>query len=116
MIGNIALKLSEGLALSLAHVLKKELMGNGLLPKIGAFLAKKAFKSFAKKIDYTEYGGAPLLGLKGISFVCHGSSNVRAIESAVLMADTYIEKDTHNRLLATLKENEELTSYARSSV
>ena len=115
-VGNIALKLSEGLAFSLAHVLKKELMGNGLLPKIGAFLAKKAFKSFAKKIDYAEYGGAPLLGLKGISFVCHGSSNVRAIESAVLMADTYIEKDTHNRLLATLKENEELTSYARSSV
>lgn len=115
-VGNIALKLSEGLAFSLAHVLKKELMGNGLLPKIGAFLAKKAFKNFAKKIDYAEYGGAPLLGLKGISFVCHGSSNVRAIESAVIMANTYIEKDTHNRLLATLKENEELTSYARSSV
>ncbi len=115
-VGNIALKLSEGLAFSLAHVLKKELMGNGLLPKIGAFLAKKAFKKFANKIDYAEYGGAPLLGLKGISFVCHGSSNVRAIESAVLMANTYIEKDTHNRLLATLKENEELTSFARSSV
>ncbi len=113
-VGNIALKLSEGLAFSLTHVLKKELMGNGLLPKIGAYLAKKAFVKFRKKIDYAEYGGAPLLGLKGISFVCHGSSNVRAIESAVLMANTYIEKDTHNKLVNSLKENEELTSFARS--
>lgn len=115
-VGNVALKLSEGLALSLIDILKKELLENGLMPKIGAFLAKKAFKNLKKKIDYSEYGGAPLLGLQGISFVCHGSSNARAIENAVLMANTYIEKDTHNRLLAILKENEELTSFARSSV
>ena len=115
-VGNVALKLSEGLALSLIDILKEELLGNGFMPKIGAFLAKKAFKSLKKKIDYAEYGGAPLLGLQGISFVCHGSSNARAIENAVLMANTYIEKDTHNRLLAILKENEELTSFARSSV
>ncbi len=115
-VGNIALKLSEGLALSLFDILKRELLGNGLLPKIGAFLAKKAFKNLAKKIDYAEYGAAPLLGLQGSSFVCHGASNSRAIENAVLMANTYLEKGTHNRLLANLKENEELTSYARSSV
>ncbi len=115
-VGNIALKLSEGLALSLFDILKRELLENGLLPKIGAFLAKKAFKNLAKKIDYAEYGAAPLLGLQGSSFVCHGASNSRAIENAVLMANTYLEKGTHNRLLANLKENEELTSYARSSV
>ena len=84
-VGNVALKLSEGLALSLIDILKEELLGNGFMPKIGAFLAKKAFKSLKKKIDYAEYGGAPLLGLQGISFVCHGSSNARAIENAVLI-------------------------------
>ena len=61
-VGNVALKLSEGLALSLIDILKEELLGNGLMPKIGAFLARKAFKNLAKKIDYSEYGGAPLFG------------------------------------------------------
>ncbi len=112
--GNIALKLSEGLAFSIIDVLKRELMGNGLLPKIGTFLAKKAFKKFAATIDYTEYGGAPLLGLKGVSFVCHGSSNEKAITSAICMASTYVKKGTHERLVATIKDNEELTRFARS--
>lgn len=113
-VGNIALKLSEGLALSMKNILKRELMNNGLLPKIGTFLAQKAFKKLAKTIDYAEYGGAPLLGLKSISFVCHGSSNVKAITSAVVMADTYVRKGTHDKLLETIRNNEELTSLARS--
>jgi len=113
-VGNIALKLSEGLAYSMMHVLKRELLGNGLLPKIGTFLAQKAFKKFAKIIDYAEYGGAPLLGLQGISFVCHGSSNAKAIKSAIVMADTYVNKGTHERLITAIRDNEELTSFARS--
>ena len=113
-VGNIALKLSEGLASSMIHVLKRELLGNGILPKIGTFLARKAFKKFAMTVDYAEYGGAPLLGLQGISFVCHGSSNPKAITSAVTMADTYIKKGTHERLINAIRDNEELTSFARS--
>ncbi len=113
-VGNIALKLSEGLAYSMIHVLKRELMGNGLLPKIGTFLAKKAFKKFATTVDYAEYGGAPLLGLQGISFVCHGSSNEKAIRSAVCMASTYVRKGTHQQLVSAIRDNEELTSFARS--
>ena len=113
-VGNIALKLSEGLAYSMIHVLKRELFSNGILPKIGTFLAKKAFKKFANVVDYAEYGGAPLLGLQGISFVCHGSSNERAITSAVKMAATYVKKGTHERLVDAIRDNEELTSFARS--
>lgn len=113
-VGNIALKISEGIALSFSHILKRELRGNGILPKIGAYLAKKAFRKFAKVIDYAEYGGAPLLGLKKISFVCHGSSNKKAIESAVNLATVYVEKGTHEHLVNTLRENEELTSFAKS--
>ena len=113
-VGNIALKLSEGLAYSMIHVLKRELFSNGILPKIGTFLAKKAFKKFANVVDYAEYGGAPLLGLQGISFVCHGSSNERAITSAVKMAAMYVKKGTHERLVDAIRDNEELTSFARS--
>ncbi len=113
-VGNIALKLSEGLAYAIIDVLKRELKDNGILPKIGTFLAKNAFKNFKKHIDYAEYGGAPLLGLKGISFVCHGSSSEKAITSAVCMANTYVKKGTHERLVAAIRDNEELTRFARS--
>ena len=71
-VGNVALKLSEGLGLSLSRVLKRELLNSGFLPKLGSLLAKSAFRRFAKVVDYAEYGGAPLLGLQNISIVCHG--------------------------------------------
>ena len=112
--GNIALKLSEGLASSLTHLLKRELLNNGMLPKLGAFLSMKAFQNFKKMVDYAEYGGAPLLGLKGIAIVCHGKSNPKAITSAVTMANTYVVKGTQQRLVETISANEELTSYGRS--
>ena len=113
-VGNIALKLSEGLATSLTHLLKRELLNNGVLPRFGAFLSAKAFQNFKKMVDYAEYGGAPLLGLKGIAIVCHGKSNVKAITSAVSMANTYVTKGTQQRLVETISANEELTSYGRS--
>ncbi|WP_418765059.1 phosphate acyltransferase PlsX [Mailhella sp.] len=113
-VGNIALKLSEGLASSLTHLLKRELLNNGVLPRLGAFLSMKAFQNFKKMVDYAEYGGAPLLGLKGIAIVCHGKSNVKAITSAVTMANTYVVKGTQQRLVETISANEELTSYGRS--
>lgn len=76
-VGNVALKLSEGLGLSLSRVLKRELLNSGFLPKLGSLLAKSAFRRFAKVVDYAEYGGAPLLGLQNISIVCHGRSNAQ---------------------------------------
>ena len=113
-VGNVALKLSEGLGSSLTHVLKRELLNSGLLPRIGTFLAKKAFKSFARVVDYAEYGGAPLLGLQGVAIVCHGASNVKALTSATTMAHAYVTKGTHERLVSAISANEELTRYARS--
>lgn len=109
-VGNIALKLSEGLADAITHVLKRELLGNGFMPKLGARLAKPAFKKFANHIDYTEYGGAPLLGLQASSFVCHGSSDKKSISSAIKMAATYVQKGTHDRLVAAIRENEDFTN------
>ena len=111
-VGNGALKLSEGLGLSLSRVLKRELLNSGFLPKLGSLLAKSAFRRFAKVVDYAEYGGAPLLGLQNISIVCHGRSN--AICNATRMATLFVEKETNKRLMETICANEELTRFGRS--
>ena len=113
-VGNVALKLSEGLGLSLSRVLKRELLNSGFLPKLGSLLAKSAFTRFAKVVDYAEYGGAPLLGLQNISIVCHGRSNAKAICNATRMATLFVEKETNKRLMETICANEELTRFGRS--
>jgi glycerol-3-phosphate acyltransferase PlsX len=114
-VGNVALKLSEGLSSSMSRVLKRELLSSGLLPKIGTFLARKAFRSFARVVDYAEYGGAPVLGLKSIALVCHGASNAKAISSAVRMGVQFVASKTNERLIQTISANEELTRYGSSA-
>lgn len=83
--GNIVLKFMEGLAGTLMGMLKDELMGD-FRSKMGAAVARPAFRRFKKKMDYTEYGGAPLLGIDGGIIKAHGSSNAKAISSALMQA------------------------------
>ncbi|MGE4296606.1 MAG: phosphate acyltransferase PlsX [Desulfovibrionaceae bacterium] len=113
-VGNVALKLSEGLAYSLGRLLKRELQ-RGIVARLGTMLALGALKRFAKVVDYAEYGGAPLLGLQGVAFVCHGASNRKAMDSAVGMAAKFIEKKTNEHLIEQLGANEELTRFAKAS-
>lgn len=80
--GNIVLKYTEGLSSTLISMLKGELMAD-TASKIGALLAKPAFRRFKKIMDYTEYGGAPLLGIDGGVVKAHGSSNAKAFAAAV---------------------------------
>jgi len=84
-IGNVALKVSEGLV-----DMFKEMLGQALAAtmkrKIGYVLAKDAYTDFRKRIDYSEYGGVPLLGVKGVSIICHGRSNPNAIKNAIRVA------------------------------
>ena len=94
-------------------LLKRELLAS-LSAKIGALLAKSAFKRFAKFVDYAEYGGAPLLGLQGIAVVAHGRSNVRAIASATSMAARFVAKGTYKSMVEAIALNEELTLYGRA--
>ncbi len=82
-VGNVMLKFMEGLASSIFSTLKEELM-NGFVRKIGAVMLKGAFVSFKKKMDYSEHGGAPLLGVKGACIKSHGSSDAKAIKNAIL--------------------------------
>lgn len=106
-VGNVALKLSEGLSSSLSRILKRELKRT-LFSKLGSSLARKAFQRFALHVDYAEYGGAPILGLNGIAIVCHGSSNSKAIFNAMHMAATFVKNKANEDLSQGLSENKEL--------
>lgn len=114
-VGNVALKLMEGLASSLTTLLKEEVK-KSLIAKIGFLLAKKSLKNFAKKIDYAEYGGAPLLGLKKIALVCHGSSNSKAIKNAVLMAASFVKNQANKHLEEGLAMHQELTLLSKKAL
>ncbi len=84
-VGNVVLKLSEGLVDAVSGMLKQELMGS-VQSKIGYILSRGAFKKLKKKLDYSEYGGAPLLGIEGSCIISHGSSSPKAIKNAILRA------------------------------
>jgi glycerol-3-phosphate acyltransferase PlsX len=84
-IGNIALKISEGVAVHIAGMLKKALQSS-LRAQVGYVLSRNAFAEFRKKIDYSEYGGAPLLGVRGVTIIGHGRSNANAIKNAIRVA------------------------------
>lgn len=87
-IGNVVLKASEALGEMISKLLREE-MTRGVRRKAGALLAKGAFVDLKKRIDYSEYGGAPLLGVKGGCVVCHGRSNAKAIKNAIRMARSF---------------------------
>ena len=84
-VGNVALKVSEGLVDAVRAILK-EALHSSLTRQMGYLLARAAFQDFKKRLDYSEYGGAPLLGVKGVAIVSHGSSNGTAIKSAIRVA------------------------------
>src|SRR5437764_14452087 len=97
--GNVALKLSEGLIETFTAMLGQELQKT-LSAKVGYIFAQKAFRAFRRRLDYSEYGGAPLLGLKGITIVCHGRSNANAIKNAVRVANDFCKHNV-NRAIET---------------
>lgn len=84
-VGNIALKICEGLALQIFGLLKKSLKSS-LVSQFGAMLSQGAFKGLKKAIDYAEYGGAPLLGVRGVCVIGHGRSNANAVKNAIRVA------------------------------
>jgi glycerol-3-phosphate acyltransferase PlsX len=97
--GNVIGKLSEGLAESLLTVIKEEVKKSPLAT-LGALLSKPAFDKVKKRLDYAEFGGAPLLGVDGVVIVAHGRSNAKAIKNAVRVAKQAVE----GGMLAAIKE------------
>jgi glycerol-3-phosphate acyltransferase PlsX len=101
-IGNVALKISEGLVETIKYMLK-EALSSTLTAKVGYVLSRQAYADFRKRLDYSEYGGAPLLGIKGCAIVCHGSSNANAIKNAIRVAAEYTDRSINERIEQELK-------------
>lgn len=104
-VGNVALKISEGVVNLVRYQLKESLRAT-ITRQVGFLLSRRAFSEFKKRLDYAEYGGAPLLGLKGICIVSHGSSNANAIKNAIRVASEFAEhriNETIERELATTR-------------
>lgn len=102
-VGNVALKVSEGLVDAIFHTLKESLTAT-LLRKTGTFLARGAFRDLKKRVDYAEYGGAPLLGLNGLCVICHGRSNAKAIRNALRIAKEFAEGGINDRIAGELDD------------
>jgi phosphate acyltransferase len=104
-VGNVALKISEGVA-NLVRTALKESLKATITRQVGALLSRSAFTDFKKRLDHTEYGGAPLLGVKGVCIITHGSSNANAIKNAVRVAAEFSQRginDSIERGLAHLR-------------
>jgi len=96
-IGNVVLKVSEGLADMIRTMLREALTAT-VARKLGAQLSKAAFTEFRKRVDYSEYGGVPLLGVKGVSIICHGRSNPNAIKNAIRVAAEFAEGNVNEKI------------------
>ena len=101
-VGNVVLKLSEGLARTLTDVIRDEVNAGSLLVKLGAALMLPAMRRVKKKISYETYGGAPLLGLRGACIVAHGRANREAIYNAVRAAAAAYREDVAGRIAALI--------------
>ena len=96
-VGNVALKTSEGVATLVRYVLKESLRST-ITRQVGYLLSRSAFADFKKRLDYSEYGGAPLLGLKGVCIIGHGSSNANAIKNAIRVAAEFSERNINAKI------------------
>ena len=105
--GNVALKVSEGVFEFMMSLLKKELTAT-LQTKAGAILSRPAFQKFKKRLDYAEYGGAPLLGINGVAVICHGRSTPKAIRNAIAVARDYCRGDVSARIEEHLELEEKV--------
>jgi glycerol-3-phosphate acyltransferase PlsX len=102
-VGNVTLKVSESMAETLTFFLKQELSAT-IWGKLGYLLARQSFKNFKKKIDYSEYGGAPLLGVDGVVIIGHGRSSAKAVMNAIRFAKEEVERNINQDIMDRVKK------------
>jgi glycerol-3-phosphate acyltransferase PlsX len=102
-VGNVALKTSEGIA-KLVSTLLREALKSTVTSQVGALLSRKAFNDFKKRLDYSEYGGAPLLGVRGVCIVGHGSSNEKAVMNGIRVAAEFAQAEVNSHIEAALQK------------
>lgn len=96
-VGNVALKTSEGIGRFVRDALRESLTRT-VTAKVGALLSRQAFNDFRRRLDYTEYGGAPLLGVRGVCIIGHGSSNDNAIYNGIRVAYEFAKAGTNEKI------------------
>ncbi len=101
--GNVALKVSEAAAEALSLMIRQE-MTRTVFSRLAAFASRTAFARFKKRVDYGEYGGAPLLGLNAVAIICHGRSSSKAIKSAIRVAHDFISRGSNDRINEGVRE------------
>ena len=106
-IGNVVLKVSESVAEAIGTIIKENVGGN-LIRKIGYLMMRPAFSALKRRVDYAEYGGAPLIGINGISIISHGRSSDRAIKNAIRVASELAKSDVNKHLHEDIEKNMEL--------
>jgi glycerol-3-phosphate acyltransferase PlsX len=106
-IGNVVLKVSEAVAETIGHFLKTDIE-KSLIRKLGYLLVRPAFQNLKRRVDYAEYGGAPLVGINGISIISHGRSSDRAIKNAVRVAAELAKSEVNKHVHDDIEKNMEL--------
>jgi phosphate acyltransferase len=114
-IGNVALKVSEGLVEMVKTMLQESLEAT-ITRKIGYVLSRAAFTDFKKRVDYSEYGGAPLLGVRGVCIICHGRSNANAVKNAIRVAAEFSTGHINERMEEELRGWSELKKSALEAI
>jgi len=113
-VGNVALKISEGLWETVHGILKWEAKDN-LRAKVAYFFMRRAIRRLEKRFDYSEYGGAPLLGVNGNCVICHGASNAKAIMNAIVLAASLAKNKLNEHLIQELREKQDQLRLAQRS-
>ncbi len=103
-VGNVVLKFGEGLANAMMKLIKEAIKESGWLAKLGALAVMPALRHQKTRVDYTEYGGAPLLGVNGSFIICHGSSKAKSIKNAIRVASEIVERDVVEHIRTSVAE------------
>jgi glycerol-3-phosphate acyltransferase PlsX len=101
-VGNVAIKTCEGTA-KLVSVLLREALKSTVTSQVGALLSRRAFNDFKKRLDYSEFGGAPLLGVRGVCIIGHGASNERAIMNGIRVAAEFAQAEVNSGIETTFR-------------
>jgi glycerol-3-phosphate acyltransferase PlsX len=111
-IGNIALKVAEG-TFDFVHSILSEEVQRSWLSKLGYLAMKGPFRQLRKRADYSEVGGAPLLGVNGVVIICHGSSKVHTLRNAIKHAQECAEQKLNDKIAVEVSENLEVIKQAK---
>lgn len=104
LVGNIILKFAEGLVTSVTDILKDAIRQSSIVSKLGSLLVTPVFKKIKKRLDHTENGGAPLLGVNGVFIISHGSSKAKEIMTAIKIAGDLVDRKLIEHISKSLEE------------